>query len=86
MYIGERERSPLWFILVILLLMPVGWIYALYHTEDNSLELCKRMCNSKGQDYSELLRYSWGGCMCDTREGRKMDKGCMDLINNRCKQ
>lgn len=53
---------------------PGGWPW------ESAMDMCDRMCFSYAQDYSDVKLYGMGGCICDNEEGRKMDKGYVELL------
>jgi hypothetical protein len=50
----------------------------------DSLQLCDNYCNNKGEDYSKTLQMSYGTCICDNSEGRKVAEGYHEFINYEC--
>jgi hypothetical protein len=48
----------------------------------SAYDLCVQMCDSSGQDYSEVLQYSMGTCICNNDEGRKVAEGYHRYLND----
>jgi hypothetical protein len=52
-----------------------------FQSWQSSYDACENVCNNSGQNYVKVLQYSYGGCLCDNEEGRKMQCGYLKEIN-----
>ena|ERR1035437_6265945 len=49
------------------------------------IDICTDMCDSSGQEYSQVLQYSAGTCICNNEEGNKVAEGYHKYLNGQCK-